>query len=166
MISYAIQSTELRSWGHKLKQASNKDDPGLVYLREARNVAEHGLEPFARFEDAFVSVANGAFAISGNSNVYFSGNIVNGVDTGIFNLSTNNGKIEDIIGKPNTAISESPAKINLVAVTNPEKKNLRVEPPNSIFGQVIFEGSPKSLAGLALNGLQERFKDFRDQLTR
>jgi len=141
---------------------STKNDEGLVYLREARNSAEHGLGPFAQFSDPAVNIV-GMAKFSGNSFVHISNCTVNGVKTGTFSLSIEGGKVKNVTGTPNTRIHETPAAVYLVPIHSMEKK--RTFPvPKSVMGKPIGNGSPEKLANLgmqALEGILEEFKELK-----
>ena len=158
MISYSISSTNLKPFGHRLKNASQINDTGLIYLREARNSSVHGLEPIAEYFDKSVSV-DGMIRIEGSCNLHFSNNIINGVNTGTYDLKVKDGKVSEISGRPNSNITETPPYFNLIPVVNPDKK-LRALVPNEIFGKNIGQQGPIALAIRAMGGLKDRLDEF------
>ncbi len=162
MIAFAQREVTSRPFGHKLKNASRFDDEGLVFLREARNVAVHGLEPFADFTNPSVNIS-GAILMSGNSSAAFSNTYINGVNIGNFSIETKNGRVNRISGRPNTQISEVPASIKLKPVKNPEKKAI-TPVPTSVFGIKVEGGSPDHLAKTALDGLRNELLILREIL--
>lgn len=162
IIDTSISHEKTKPWAHKLNNMSTVSDEGLVYLREARNSAEHGLRPFAEFSDPAVHVGNFA-KISGNTSIHFSNNIVNGVNTGTFLLSTEGGKVKNITGIPNAEIHERPAEVFLTPIRSEMKK--RTFPvPKSIVDRPIENESPEKLAIMAMQALENIMKQFKDFL--
>jgi hypothetical protein len=158
IIKYSTSaSTELKTWGYRLKTDYNANDAGLVYLREARNVAEHGLIPFAEFIDAAVNIGGCLTVIGGSSNIIFSNNFVNGTNTGNFEVAVKEGKILNVQGRINTPITNIPTRVNLHAVRNPEKNNRTYPPPDSIFKVKLNTGDAASLASAAMDGLNRTY---------
>ncbi len=47
LIKLSNDDPRSKAFGYRRRNAARKDDEGLVFLREARNVDEHGLEPSA-----------------------------------------------------------------------------------------------------------------------
>lgn len=158
LISAGMKNDNYRPLAYKLKNASNKDDPGLCFLREARNVLHHGLMPFADFEEAY-SAVGGIAKIGGNSTVHFSDNIVNGVNTGTFSLTTENGKIVKIDGNPNIDLFYAPAQVVLQPLHNEEKRKT-VPVPSTVFGEQLVEPLPIDLVRKATHGLKIQCQDF------
>jgi len=100
LITLAGKHVRARPWGHKLKNAANENDAGLIFLREARNFKEHGLQPVAEFYDPSVNIG-GVFELGGNcQSLVFSGNYINGQPMGDFQLSVQDGKVANITGAP------------------------------------------------------------------
>jgi len=153
MISVAIKNKSSRSWGHRLKNASTKDDPGLVFLREARAQAEHGLEPFAVFKDPMVDLA-GVIAMAGTSKISFRNSSINGVPTGEFSISTENGVVDRIEGTPNIEIAQNLASVELQPIRS-EQKTTVVSVPTAILDHSISDGKPISLAETSVRVLAQ-----------
>lgn len=164
MITAAQKEKVSKTWGHVLRNQYQKDDPGLVFLREARNVAEHGLEPFADFEDPKTIVGEGGIALVGScTNIRIQNCSFNGVPSGNFTVSTENGKITKIKGAPNPhlPIEEKNAEIRLVTVINPEKKNQEYPVPKSLNGKDIEMKRPLSLAQAAADFLEMKLNELK-----
>jgi hypothetical protein len=166
LIMLGMQDQRSAAIAYQLKNASQKDDEGLVYLREARNVREHGLEPPSTYFHSYTSVAGGAIAVSGNStNIVLRGNTVNGKPVGDFVLNTKEGKPTILSGKPIAPVKFVPASVRLKKITNPEKKTKVFTPPQTVFGQAVDRGNPISLSRHALKGLDEKFDQIIQAIT-
>lgn len=160
LISFAIEADSSRAWGHKLKNRSSKDDPGLLFLREARNAVEHGLEPFADFYEPNVSIGGGFFELEGNSSVEFSNCAINGLPMGNFNLKASYGKVVSVEGKPNVPIYEMPSNIKLKTINN-AKKRVSVPVPTRIGDASIEKGNPTDLASKGTSELESLVEQLR-----
>jgi hypothetical protein len=145
LINFAKNYDVSKAWGHKLRNKSNGDDPGLWFLREARNTVEHGLEPFADFHEPNVSVGEGFVALEGNSSLEISNCTFNGVPTGDFKVQASRGKLVGVKGRPNIAIYEVPSRVRLKEIVNPEKR-ISVPVPTRIGDSNVEPGNPKDLA--------------------
>lgn len=163
IISKSLQSKETRAWGYKLKNASTRDDEGLVYLREARAHTEHGLTPFARFADPAVLFGNGAFRIEGNSSVTFSNYTIYGMPTGDFRLETSEGKLKSVSGNPKLPMYQAGASVELQPIHNPEKRQ-SFSPPKTINGIALESADPLKLAETSLCVLEAIYKEYESQL--
>lgn len=162
IISLAIDERKSRSWGYRLKYASTNDDEGMVYLREARAQAEHGLVPFAGFRDPIVNIGGGAIHVGGNSSVTIRGGFVNGRPTGDFRLDTKGGKISNVLGKPLVPLAEETSAILLQPIKSEEKKKVFVVPA-SLRGRVVDANTPATLAHAGAEVLDELFDEIKDQ---
>lgn len=163
LIALGLRYPETKSWAYRLKNASTNDDEGLVFLREARNVAEHGLSPCADFRDRFVDVG-GAIAVAGNSSVTFSGNTVNGRPMGDFSLVVRGGRAQRVAGRPSVAVSEQPAKIFLKPVFS-EEKHKCFDVPNTLGGRSLDTFKPFDIAIIASEHLDLKVKELREVLS-
>lgn len=159
IIAAAMLSPNSKPWAYKLKNASITDDEGLVYLREARNAAEHGLTPFATFHEPLVDVG-GILSTSGNGTYHFSNNTVNGVDTGTFSVQTEKGKVTGVSGKPKTRITEVPALVTLTPIYSREKR-MTFPVPKMCYGEIIPDNSPSYLAHVGLENLEDMLAEFK-----
>ncbi len=148
LISFSSDDPGSRVWSHRLKNASNKDDPGLLFLRVARNTVEHGLEAFAEFRSPAVVVGGTSIAVEGNGSFSFVGNFVNGRPMGDFRLETSAGKVASLEGQPRVPIYEVPAHVVLKPVMNEDKK-IVVPVPKSLMGRAIESEKPVDLASEA-----------------
>lgn len=155
MITLALDCPETRSWGHRLKAASTQEDPGLVYLREARNIAEHGLAPFAEFTPARTLLAGGMICIEGSSSIEMRGNTVNGLSDGDYTVITKEGRPVQVIGQPRLGIGYTPFRMKLIPLTNLEKRKT-FPLPLHLGGNPVEPGSPIELAEAALVFLSDQ----------
>ena len=145
LIQFGHDDHRSRGWSHKLKNASSLDDPGLTFLREARNTVEHGLEAFATFCDPAISIGGFGFNGAGNLSMTFQGNFVNGRPMGDFHIETRAGRVVSLEGRPLVPVLEVPTSIQLKEVRNIKKK-IVVPVPASLMGTSIEVGKPVDLA--------------------
>lgn len=159
MISAAGKSSEAKVWGHKLKNASQKDDEGLVFLRIARNHVSHGLTDFADFcdrsaqYDRFISMA-------GNQNISFHNNVVvdvNGNTRALdnFDLKLRDGKIVWFNGTGRDNFFEHRASIKLREIYS-EQEKMTACVPETIDGKVISKNDPLDMAYKAENFVRSK----------
>lgn len=153
-----------KSWGYRLYNLTDGHDEGLSYLREARNVAQHGIEPFAHFSDPVVDIG-GVIGCADVKNATIVGNMVSKgsqvYPIGDFNFDAEGGKIKRLIGQPLVPIIEKPAEVKLVPVTNPQNGKYRIV-PSTILGRPLMPGSPLSLAEEAGRCLRQLIKEWDD----
>lgn len=163
-ISWAKQDARTKAHGHMLKNLSTKDDEGLVFLREARNATVHGLEPSAGYEDGITSLF-GAFALGPNcKDISFSNNIVNGVNTGTFVVSTDeHGRISELRSDGPVLGNFAPAHIRLKTIVSEEKKK-EYKIPQVLAGKRLKEPSPNELSLLAIGFLRNEITEVADLL--
>lgn len=163
LINAGMSEASTRPWAHRLRQASSKTDEGLQYMREARNVSQHGLIPFGQYEDGKVVLGHNGIAFSGScrnvtiSNFRENGQTIVG-DTITF--SAENGKMINLNGERPSVMREVPAEVRLGPISNPEKKKT-VPFPATVMRHRVTQGSPKSLANAALDALKEIVSDFK-----
>lgn len=159
MISYGKIDPNLRGWAHKLLNASTKDDEVLIYIRQARNSIEHGLEPFAEFTNASVNL-NGLGYFE-NGNIFISNSVINNRAVQSLNVTIKDGKVKQRLGDESFPITESPASINLKSVYNEEKKETFPVPKiTSEEGERSF--TPSELSKLAMEKLKELMLEFEN----
>lgn len=154
LISFGQKHEISRGWAHRLKNASAGDDEGLYFLREARNHVEHGLTPFADFSDSYVDIGGGFIALGGNSSVKVKNCSINGVPTGDFEVSAENGKVKRFSGSPSVPMYEVPASVRLKDVKNAENGRVAIV-PKSLKGIEITSDRPDDLALIATTCLSE-----------
>ncbi|WP_120499626.1 hypothetical protein [Roseovarius sp. EL26] len=157
MIGYGKLDPNLRPWANKLKNASTKDDEGLLYLREARNCVEHGLKPFAKFEDPLVDVA-GVMDIK-NGNVIITNCNFNSQPIDQLYLNVQQGRVTEKAGCEAVSITEHAADVLLAPVYN-EEKGKEYPVPTMIGGNTIVSKTPTKFAHLAMSKLDELAKEF------
>ena len=159
LIAISLLKKQSKSWGHRLKNESTKNDKGLVFLREARNHVEHGLGPFAEFQERHVHVP-GFGALWGNSrmeNCYISNEDQNAI---IEELEVKQGKLEKFFGSSTAPIRCNPPRIVLKAITSSEKKKV-FQVPDSIGGVSLVGRMPDDLAKLAVNMLDTWIAEYK-----
>lgn len=162
LITAANSEQATKGWGHRLKQSSAHDDEGLVYLREARNVSQHGLVPFGDYFEPSVVIGNGAISIGGTSkNITISNITENGVKIvgSPINFDTRNGRIEKFRGHRPSRMRELPAQVRLGTITSEQKKK-SFHFPKSVKGKPLDDTAPLTLARVALRVLTEIVDDF------
>lgn len=167
IISSSLSNVESRAWGYRLKNLSSKDDEGLVYLREARNVAEHGLGPFAEFDPGRVSFGGNAVVFEGeNKNITISGLTIDGqqIIGPPVTFDSKGGKLVNVRGSAPSQYAETPAAVRLVPVKSQEKK-ATFPVPRSILGQALSAGDPKNLSKSALEAIERVFVEYCEKLS-
>lgn len=158
-ISSGLGDQRSRGWAHRLKNASNGGDPGLFFLREARNAVEHGLTPFAEFNEPAVHIGGNLVRLEGGGSVTMVDCTFNGTPMGSFHVSTSGGRVDSIIGQPNISIEQVPRTISLVTISNPEK-GVSVDVPIGLAGKTLESGRPDDLAELGVAFLYESLEDL------
>jgi hypothetical protein len=153
LIDRGASMPKARPWAHRLKNASNGGDSGLTFLREARNIVEHGLEPVARFAERYVDVGGGFAAIEGGT-ITITNCTFNGRPTGDFTVGAKDGQVVSLKGEPNVPIFQMPAKIGLVPVKN-VGKSITVPVPTTLMGVPIALDSPVELARVGIDFLNK-----------
>lgn len=133
-----------------------KDDCGLVYLREARNSVEHGLEPVADVREARAQVWP-FFEGGGSARVSISNCNVNGIPMNGF-AEIAQGRVVASAG--NLSIRELPASVTLKKVENPEKR-VTIDVPTNICGKSLPSISPIDLVKVANEVLAELHQEFK-----
>lgn len=161
LIHLAKSRTETRGLGHRIKNASQKDDEGLVFLREARNQDEHGLEPSAEYEDGVTNLF-GAIALGPNCrDIKLSNCKVNGQETGTLVVDTDEtGRISRLQATDPVLASFRPASITLKEIVSGEKRST-FPVPKSLNGQLLSRADPAELAKFALQFLESSIAEYR-----
>ncbi|MBO9453252.1 hypothetical protein J7426_23525 [Tropicibacter sp. R16_0] len=164
LISAGLCETSTKSWAYRLKNQSTKDDEGLRYLREARNISQHGLVSFGSYHDPKVVFGDGALVLTGGHmtdvtvrNLTQNGKPIVGDE---ISFDQSGGKVSNLKGERPAALREHPAEVKLGPIANPEKKTT-VPFPSTIRGRTIMYGSPRSLARAAMDALEEIVADFK-----
>jgi len=158
-ISYGLNNPRSKAWANRLKNASTKDDPGLVFLREARNAIEHGLTPFAEFGEPAVHIGGNFVRLEGGSSISMIDCTFNGIPTGNFHVTTSGGRVESVSGEPNVPIQEVPRSIRLVAIENAEK-GITVGIPTVLSGDAFQSRRPDDLARLGVKFLRSSLSEL------
>lgn len=158
MIKLSYDFKEARPWSHRLKNASQTEDEGMVYLREARNVVEHGLIPFANFNNSCVSVANDFISVE-NGSVLMQECFINGRYIDFVSVDVRHGKIASLDGD-RVAVEEVLFGVTLMDLKTPDKPIKVVKIPKSIFGQSVLFQNPCDLAAKADEGLKIKYDEL------
>ena len=158
MINLGLSKRRTKPWAYKLKNLSNGQDPGLTFLREARNVVEHGLLPFAKFNDPH-AVVEGRVKVGGTSNVRFIGCTFGNKYVHSLELETIDGKVVNRRGDPHARTEERPASVILTAIENSEKGKV-VEVPERIMAHHLRPGNPMDLCTASFEVLEAFLKEF------
>lgn len=164
LIDIAVSKKEIKAWGYKLKNASERNDEGLVFLREARNHVQHGLTPFAEFHNPALSYGN-LFRISSGTitiqDCYATGpgGLSGPLDN--FSMRAKNGKIESFYGSGKHKILAHPASVKLNKIVNTQKR-IEVCVPKTIDGRNLKAGEPIDLAVAALDFLKARGRRLQE----
>lgn len=161
------RQADFRRFGNRLKNDSTKDDPGLAYLRAARNADEHGLTPPADFRGPHVRI--GGLSLGPNSSV-----------SGLNFIFQERGKPAvgpvqisaeaDEFGRLRKGshasmpelVREIPTTIRLTPVV-PQSgplKGKKLEPPESVRGISVQKGEPNQLISAAYGALQAIIHEF------
>lgn len=162
LITAALSHHEAKAWGYRLKNESNENDEGLMFVRQARNHLHHGITPFAHFSDPSVELG-GMGSVGRNSSVHFSNNIVisagRAINTGEFSVTTQDGKPNSFKGRPNTSIVEKPTAVRLLPVYNEEKRKT-FPVPLSVGGKTVEVNDPTDLAVKSLDFLDDKIDEL------
>lgn len=149
-------------WGDALyKRRGQNGDPGLRYLREARNAPFHGLPLFAEFQNERVSIG-GHFGLTDSSitfeNVRFSGP---GFDVLVPSAvaEATGGKLSKSTLPLGTPVVHMAADLVLQPVRNP--KNEEFAPPTSVDGIRVNPLSPRSLATAMEETARRYFREIK-----
>lgn len=146
LIAFGKKDLRSREWSGLLKRASENDDPGLLYLREARNTVEHPREAFATFRDPLLRVGDvPLFSGPGKAAMTFQNCIVNGRPTGDFHIETQAGRVISLKGAPLVSVVEVPASVLLDEVRTNKGKTV-VPVPDGIMRRKIISRKPVELA--------------------
>ncbi|WP_197919324.1 hypothetical protein [Thiosulfatihalobacter marinus] len=162
LISAGKNASESKPWAYRLLAKSVKDDPGLFYLREARNVAEHGLTPFADFREPHVNVGGILVAECPVENVTIFPNGVNSkLDrSGALTLSASGGKVTNTNKPKSPLIKEVPASLNLKSVTN-EDNGKTADVPKSLNGVHLKDDAPRTLAQAGIEAMEGFIAEYQ-----
>lgn len=149
LISSAIKNPSTKEFGHQLKNNSTKNDQGLLYLREARNVDDHGIDlPAAKYSPASFDASN-ILVFDENTDVTVGKIVIDGKDMGGLRASRRASGDFFIQKSDDLAVTVEAAKVALQTVHNPEK-NLKVDVPASVFDVELTEGTALELAEKSL----------------
>src|SRR6056297_1964017 len=119
LIKFAMETERTRAWAHRLKNASQKDNDVLVYLREARNSAEHGLEPqFATKPRTSTLGGFLDFEEGSSGNVHIESCSFEGVAVGLLKAEVEDGLVKEQIGDTVLPVGVSAAEITLQPIIN------------------------------------------------
>lgn len=160
MIAQAIGNAASKAWGHRLKNAWERDDPGLVYIKEARNSETHGFVPYGNFTNPAVVIPR-LLSIGTAKSVSFQGFTINGEPTNDFNMEVKNGRVTRLEGQPSLPIFEVPASVRLVDIYS-NTKNRKFPVPSSLMGRAVDPGQPLSLASAASDHARDSLNALRD----
>lgn len=163
MISFSLDDQRSKPWGHRLKNASSKNDPGLMFLRACRAHAEHGLTPFAKFSNPGVNIGRNAIRLEGTNHVSISNSFIDGTPIKNLSLKTHKGKITSLEGETKVSIVETKAEVKLVPIYSDEKRKT-YEVPTSINGKLLPNDDPASLAKMSLEVIDELFIELKEKL--
>lgn len=161
LIHLAKRSSETRAFGHRLKNASQKDDEALVFLREARHKDEHGLEPSAKYEEGITKLFGGMVGLGPNCrDITFSNCTFNGIRVAKLVVDTDEfGRITRLDTTDPILLSYMPASIQLVPIYSEDKKKT-YPVPKSFSGQTIPDVTPQLLSKMALDFLENELSEF------
>jgi hypothetical protein len=157
-ISFGMKDEKTRPWANRLRNSSTRDDAGLTFLRAARNVVDHGLEPVAVFNERSISIGPGFVHLEGGGSIVVENCFFNGVPTGNFSLVSDMGRVVSLVGEPTIPIHEVPANIRLVPVKT--EKRLMVDVPANLMGIEIMRGSPIELAQAGIEFLKKSYEEL------
>ncbi|MBT3140545.1 hypothetical protein DS909_01310 [Phaeobacter gallaeciensis] len=161
------RQTELRRFGHRLKNESNKDDPGLTYLRSARNADEHGLQPPAEIKGPRVQIGGFSLApgasVSGVNMIFQQGGKKPVGPVRVTTAADQLGRLtrDSTVSIPEL-VKEIPATIRLIPI-EPEQgpfKGQQLEPPESLRGRTFRKGDPNDLISAACDALADIINEF------
>jgi hypothetical protein len=169
-----------RSWAHRLRNSSMLDDEGLVFFREARISAEHGLEPFANFYSPSIELGGAIKIIGGHGSMEFKNLIIDdGVNQkkyGKFVVTAENDGMPQVSGGPVYDFKHMPAGVLLMPINSTEK-NKTFPVPRSLMGMDIVNGDeaavkspgnstdPFALAECGLRFLRRSYIDLSQLLS-
>jgi len=162
MISLGLVQRKSKPWAYRLKNQWQEGDEGLVFLREARNVAEHALSPCAEFHDPHVNVS-GIAALGSGSSISFENCKVNGHEVEFAKVSNIEGKAVQL-GKLPIQVEEVAAQIVLVKIISEEKKR-EFEVPLTLGNRVLPKGNPIYLADEAMQFLKTKKEELEELTT-
>jgi len=164
LIKFAMETERTRAWAHRLKNASQKDNDVLVYLREARNSAEHGLEPqFATKPRTSTLGGFLDFEEGSSGNVHIESCSFEGVAVGLLKAEVEDGLVKEQIGDTVLPVGVSAAEITLQPIIN-EEKRLTVPLPQKLDDIDFTSQSPEELASHALAVIASLIDEY-DRLT-
>ncbi len=126
-------SPQSRQWYGQKKEECRKDAL-LLYLNQARNADEHGIEPIAKHEPGHLSVGAPGESVHARKLIIRDGTMI--------------GDFINVDGKPPT-VTQVPARAVLVTVKD-TRFNTTFDPPTSHLGTRVDDGSPMNVARLAL----------------
>lgn len=161
------QRAALRAFAHRLKNESNRDDLGLVYLRAARNSEEHGLQSSAEFQKPHVIIGGISMhpgsSISG-ANFIFQESGKPPIGPVHVSAAVNKyGRLTagSVVSQPDL-VTEVPVGIRLADVvpTQGPHKGKVIAPPDSIKGNTVQKGDPSDLVSVACEALTQIIDEF------
>jgi len=157
LISFGMEDEKTRPWANRLKNASTNDS-GLRFLRVARNVVQHGLEPVAVFNERSIDIGPGGVHFEGSGSIEIKDCVFNGVPSGNFSLISDKGRVASLVGEPTIPIYEVPANICLVPVKT--EKGEMVDVPANLMGIETIRGSPIELAQAGIKFLNNSYEEL------
>jgi hypothetical protein len=149
---------KIRGLGWRLVEASNKNDPGLRFLRHARNEVDHAVAPFAGIDEAHVRIGGGAIELggSGRANIYgcnFNGQLIDHLE-----FQRKDGRILQSEAKNHPAVKEMPDQVRLRAIQREGHKAVPV--PNMLGGRRIEPYDPTTLAKAGILLLERQLNEL------
>ncbi|MGG7567058.1 hypothetical protein ACQ5SO_12965 [Rhodovulum sp. DZ06] len=152
-ISFGMSNSLGKKVGYRLKNASTKDDEGLVYLREARNAAEHALEQSAQYKRGMLALGQKRPLIQfAGANVDMKDSSIDGALHDFRGRVDENGLTRVEAGLAPFA-SIVPAKVILEPIYN-EEKGKTFPVPQSVWGEALAHDDVIDFAAKAERGLR------------
>lgn len=162
LIALALNDERTRPFGHRLKNNSQRDDEGLVFLREARNQDEDGLEPSAAYEEGVTRLFGNAIALGPNceraeiTNCNFNGHQIKRMVLSTYAA----GRISSLETSDPVLAAYDLARIRLRPIWN-ERKRKHFAVPKSLGGVKIDPVTPENIAEMATKYLEDAIAEHR-----
>ncbi len=167
LIKVGSKHTASKPWANRLKNEFTKNDQGLIFLREARNATEYGLEPSADYQHASVDIP-GFGQLGGSVDFGLDGAVI--IDNGDVRafgsnarIQLENGVIKSLSGIPHGGAVQNPAEISLRDIQS-ETKNETFKVPTRLAGQELRESSPQEIAHVAAIFFNTKFIELQELL--
>lgn len=159
MAGFGKTQVQAKPWAHRLRQSLDGSDPGLVYLKEARNAEGHGFSQLAESKEPAAEFAG--IRLEEGWAPEFKGCTYNGKPMGDFRIAVAGGRVSELRGQPFIPIKMSPAEMKLLDVYSDVKKRSFLVPA-ALARRTLTPGEPFELATAGLEHGRKCLDELKD----